>query len=80
MDVIELIASTDVPETSIAIEFLKNKLGKSRILDCLMALLRDNQVIFLKYEKSQEEYPFIQCYPYIADTAIHLPDKWSLTY
>ncbi|CAG9533508.1 unnamed protein product [Cercopithifilaria johnstoni] len=43
LDVIELIASTNVPDTSIAIEFLKNKLGESRVLDCLMALLRDHQ-------------------------------------
>ncbi|VBB26200.1 unnamed protein product [Acanthocheilonema viteae] len=41
LDVIELIASANVPETSI--EFLKNKFGESRVLDCLMVLLRDHQ-------------------------------------
>ncbi|EJD74722.1 hypothetical protein LOAG_18001, partial [Loa loa] len=43
LDVIELIASNDIPETSIIIEFLQNKRGKSRILDYLMALVRDHQ-------------------------------------
>uniref|UniRef100_A0A0R3RWB7 Huntingtin n=1 Tax=Elaeophora elaphi TaxID=1147741 RepID=A0A0R3RWB7_9BILA len=43
LDVIELIASTNVPETSIVIEFLKKKFGKSRVLDCLMVLLCDHQ-------------------------------------
>ncbi|OZC09193.1 hypothetical protein X798_03737 [Onchocerca flexuosa] len=41
LDVIELIAFTDVPETSVAIEFLKNKLGESRVLDWLIALFCD---------------------------------------
>ncbi|KAM3726562.1 Huntingtin [Dirofilaria immitis] len=43
LDVVELIASTGIPETTIAIEFLKNKLGESRVLDCLMALFCDHQ-------------------------------------
>ncbi|VDN91041.1 unnamed protein product [Brugia pahangi] len=43
LDIIELIASSDIPEASIAIEFLKNKLGESRILDRLTALLLDHQ-------------------------------------
>ncbi|VDO18011.1 unnamed protein product, partial [Brugia timori] len=43
LDIFELIASSDIPEASIAIEFLKNKLGESRILDRLTALLLDHQ-------------------------------------
>uniref|UniRef100_A0AAF5RT25 Uncharacterized protein n=1 Tax=Wuchereria bancrofti TaxID=6293 RepID=A0AAF5RT25_WUCBA len=43
LDIIELIASGDIPEASIAIEFLRTKRGESRILDRLTTLLLDHQ-------------------------------------
>uniref|UniRef100_A0A915Q0U5 Non-specific serine/threonine protein kinase n=1 Tax=Setaria digitata TaxID=48799 RepID=A0A915Q0U5_9BILA len=51
LDIVELIAFTDIPETSVTIEFLKNKLGQSGVLDCLIAILlhvRQNKNVAFK--------------------------------